>query len=265
MRWHATRMNLRARFGWVVVVASLIVASASPLAAETITEQWRPGMKAAIRYANQRQGSISFAVKAPSGKLFAYRGHRAVPAASTIKVMFMAAYLRHEARHRKLNAHDRSLLAPMIRRSDNSAASAIANRLGPRPINRLARAAKMHHFRYTRPWGLSRVDATEQARFMFHLGRFIPDRHEDYARYLLAHIVKSQRWGIAKLNRPRYKLYFKSGWGSGSGGVSHQVAWLERRFDVRISVAIMIENSPNHAYSTQTLRGIAARLLRDLP
>jgi beta-lactamase class A len=255
-------LGLRVALG---VAAVLLFGSRVPLGAETIEEQWRPGMKAAIRYANQRQGSISFAVKAPSGKLSAYRGHRAVPAASTIKVMFMAAYLRHEARHRKLNADDRSLLAPMIRRSDNSAASAIANRLGPRPINRLARAAKMHHFHYTRPWGLSRVDATEQARFMFRLARFVPDRHEDYARYLLAHIVRSQRWGIAKVDRPRYKLFFKSGWGSGSGAVSHQVAWLEREVGVRIGVAIMIENSPSHAYSTQTLRGIATRLLRDLP
>jgi hypothetical protein len=249
----------------VAVAGMLVAGSASPLGAETIEEQWRPGMKAAMRYSNGRGGAISFAVKAPSGRLFAYRGHRSVPAASTIKVMLMVAYLRHEARDRKLNQNERALLAPMIRRSDDSAASAIANRLGPRPINRLARAAEMRHFHYTRPWGLSRVNATEQARFMFHLERFVPDRHEDYARYLLSHIVRSQQWGIAKLNRPRYELYYKSGWGSGSGGVSHQVAWLERRNGPRISVAIMIESSPSHTYSTQTLRGIAARLLRDLP
>jgi hypothetical protein len=265
MRWHATRMILRATVA--LVVAGTLLGSPAPLAAETIEERWRPGMKAAIRYSEKRAGSISFAVKGPSGKLFAYRGHRAVPAASTIKVMFMAAYLRHEARGRNLNKNDRALLAPMIRRSDNVAASTIANRLGPRPINRLARAAKMRHFRYTRPWGLSRVDATEQARFMFHLEEFVPDRHEDYARYLLSHIVRSQRWGIAKLDRPGYKFFFKSGWASGGGAISHQVAFLERRHGAsgRLAVAIMIENSPSHAYSTQTLRGIAARLLRDLP
>jgi hypothetical protein len=100
---------------------------------------------------------------------------------------------------------------------------------------------------------------------MFHLEEFVPDRHEDYARYLLSHIVRSQRWGIAKLDRPRYKFFFKSGWASGGGAVSHQVAFLERRHGPRLAVAIMIENSPSHAYSTQTLRGIAARLLRDLP
>ena len=122
----------------------------------------------------------------------------------------------------------------------------------------------MKHFRYTRPWGLSSIDASEQARFFFHLERYIPRRHEEYALYLLSHIVKSQRWGIAEVRRPEWKLYFKSGWGSGTGAVSHQVAFLEKGAK-RVALAITIENSPNHDYSTDTLRGIAARLLRDLP
>jgi len=222
-------------------------------------------MRAAIRYSSTRSGAISFAVKTPSGRLHAYRGHRVVPAASVFKVMLMVGYLRQgDVRDRKLNDSDRSLLEPMIKRSDNSAASRIADQLGPRRIYRLARDAKMKHFRYTRPWGLSSIDATEQARFMFHLERYLPRRHEDYARYLLSHIVKSQRWGIAKVRRPDWKLYFKSGWGSGTGAVSHQVAFLTHD-GLRIAVAIMIESSPSHAYSTETLRGIATRLLRELP
>ena len=226
---------------------------------------WAPGMKAAIGYSEQRSGSISFSVKSPSGKLFAYRGHRVVPAASVFKAMLLAGYLRQASvRDRKLDADDRALLAPMIKRSDNSAASAIADRLGPHRVNRLGHDAGMRHFRYTRPWGLSSIDATEQARYFFHLERYIPRRHEDYARYLLSHIVKSQQWGIAKVRRPDWNLYFKSGWGSGTGAVSHQVAFLKKG-EARIAVAIMITNSPSHAYSIETLRGVAKRLLRDLP
>ena len=131
-------------------------------------------------------------------------------------------------------------------------------------MSRLARAAGMKHFRYTRPWGLSSIDAAEQARFFFHLERYIPARHEDYALYLLSHIVRSQRWGVADVRTPNWKLYFKSGWGSGTGAVSHQVAFLEKE-GRRIALSITIEDSPSHAYSTETLRGIAARLLRDLP
>lgn len=222
-------------------------------------------MRSAIRYADGRSGSISFAVKSPSGALFAYRGHRVVPAASVFKAMLLVTYLRQgSVRHRKLNDDDRSLLAPMIKRSDNSSASAIADRVGSRRIYRLARDAGMRHFHYTRPWGLSKIDATEQARFFFHLESYIPRRHEDYARYLLSHIIRPQRWGIAKVRRPDWELYFKSGWGSGTGAVSHQVAFLEQGA-MRIAVAIMTTSSPSHEYSTETLRGIAARLLRDLP
>ena len=243
------------------VCAGLLVASTPSSAGRG----WKPGMDSAIAYANSRSGSISFSVKSPAGRLFAYRGHRVVPAASVFKAMLLVTYLRQgSVRDRRLNDDDRSLLAPMIRRSDNSAATAVANRVGSRRIYRLAHDARMRHFHYTRPWGASSIDATEQARFFFHLERYIPHRHEDYARYLLSHIVRSQRWGIARVHRPDWKLYFKSGWGSGTGAVSHQVAFLEQG-EMRIAVAIMTTNSPSHEYSTETLRGIAKRLLRDLP
>jgi hypothetical protein len=70
-------------------------------------------------------------------------------------------------------------------------------------------------------------------------------------------------WGIAR-ERPRgWALYFKGGWGSGTGWVDHQVALL-RRGRRRLSVAILITSSPSHAYGNETLRGVATRLLRGL-
>jgi hypothetical protein len=98
---------------------------------------------------------------------------------------------------------------------------------------------------------------------MSELERYIPKRHERYARWLLSHIVKPQRWGIAKVTPSGWRLFFKSGWGSGTGRVGHQVAWLEKG-DRRVALAITTEFSPSHAYSKRTLRGVAARLLRGL-
>ena len=50
---------------------------------------------------------------------------RTVPAASVLKAMLMVAYLnRREVRDRPLRRHDLRLLRPMIRRSDNTTASA---------------------------------------------------------------------------------------------------------------------------------------------
>jgi hypothetical protein len=226
---------------------------------------WPPDTDRVLRYISRRSGSVSFLVIGPHGRRFAHRRFREVPAASVIKVMFMVAYLRQRSvRDRRLRESDRDLLAPMIRRSDNVAATRIADMLGPRPINRLARRAEMEHFRYTRPWGLSIVTAGEQARFMYKLERYIPDRHEAYARYLLSHIVRWQRWGIGKLNHPNWRFFFKGGWGSGSGAVCHQVAFLERE-GMRIAAAVMITGSPSHDYAKETLRGVFARLLSELP
>src|SRR5207249_34381 len=116
---------------------------------------------------------------------------------------------------------------PMIRRSDNVAATRVDDILGPGPMYRLARAARMRHFHFvSHPWGNSLVSAADQARFLFHLDEYVPPLHREYARYLLSHIVASQRWGIGKLRHPKWTSYFKGGWGSGSGAVEHQVGFL---------------------------------------
>ena len=247
-----------------IAVVIALALSTSPAASGT-GEPWHPGMDRAVRYAEGRTGSISFAVIGPAGRMYGYRRAAQVPSASVIKAMFMAAYLRRPSvRDRALHDDDRSLLGPMIKRSDNDAATRIADLLGPGPINRLARAAGMRDFHYTRPWGLSTISARDQVDFFFTLERYLPERHEDYARYLLSHIVRSQRWGLGRVHRPNWKFFFKGGWGSGTGAVCHQVAFLERG-GKRIAIAIMILESPSHAYGTETLRAIGDRLLDDLP
>jgi hypothetical protein len=76
-------------------------------------------------------------------------------------------------------------------------------------------------------------------------------------------VVRPQRWGVGRVVPRGWKLFLKSGWGSGSGRVDHQVALLKRGRK-RVAVAIFTEFSPSHAYGKRTLRGVAARLLRGL-
>jgi hypothetical protein len=80
---------------------------------------------------------------------------------------------------------------------------------------------------------------------------------------LLRTIVPEQRWGIARARPSNWKLYFKGGWGSGTGAVDHQVAQL-RRGELRVAVAIMTTGNPSHAYGKATLEGVARRLLKGL-
>jgi hypothetical protein len=237
-------------------MALLLVA---PAAAAT----WRPHVREAARYAETRAGGVSFGVRTERG-LRGVGVERTVPSASVVKAMLLVAYLREpEVRGRRLRSSERALLGPMIRRSDNAAASAVCNIVGVDGLARLARRLGMRRFHATRPWGESSIDVADQTRFFLHIDRRVPRRHRRYALRLLGGIVPSQRWGIAEVRPRGWALYFKGGWGSGTGWVDHQVALL-RRGSRRLGVAILITSSPSHAYGNETLRGIAARLLRGL-
>jgi beta-lactamase family protein len=177
----------------------------------------------------------------------------------------MAAYLNHAGvRDRPLTVADEKLLDPMIRRSGNVAATKVRDSVGNGALVRLARRAGMTRFATHPVWGLSRITARDQTRLWLRFESFLPPRHRDYAMELLRTIVPRQRWGFGRLAYPPgWELFFKGGWGSGTGLVEHQVALL-RRGPERVAIAILTTGSPSHAYGKRTLRGVAARLLRGL-
>jgi hypothetical protein len=206
---------------------------------------------------------VSFAVETGGG-LHGYRVTRTVPSASVLKAMLLVSYLRRPTvRARPLRPTDTRLLAPMVRRSDNATATRVRDIVGNEALVRLARRSRMRRFRPAAIWGLSRIAADDQTRFFFRIDSFIPVRHRAFALRLLRSIVPAQRWGIARVRPPGWALYFKGGWGSGSGAVDHQVALL-RRGRRRLAVAILTTGSPSHSYGKETLRLVAASLLRGL-
>ena len=224
---------------------------------------WAPDVRAAQDWAAQRPGVVSFSVRTER-RAWGHRPARGVPAASTLKAMLLVAYLRRpEVRGRTLRRAERRLLAPMVRRSDNVAATRVRDALGNARLARFARRAGMRRFRPHPVWGLSRVDADDLTTFMLRADRLTPRRHRRYAMRLLATVVPGQRWGIARVAPHGWKLYFKSGWGSGTGRVDHQVALLTRGVE-RVAVAITTTANGSHAAGKRTLRGVAQRLLRGL-
>src|SRR5829696_1272102 len=240
-----------------LITVALCVAPAA------VAGTWRAQIGDARKYAAARSGSVSFGVRTRNG-LRGIGVERTVPSASVVKAMLLVAYLRQpDVRQRRLGGTERALLGPMIRRSDNAAASQVCNIVGTSGLARLAQRVHMRRFRATRPWGLSTIDVADQTRFFLHIDRQLPRRHRRYAMRLLGSIVPSQRWGIARARPPGWALYFKGGWGSGSGWVDHQVALL-RRGRRRVAAAILITSSPSHEYGNETLRGVAVRLLRGL-
>ncbi|HWM54844.1 MAG TPA: serine hydrolase [Solirubrobacterales bacterium] len=224
--------------------------------------RWHPHVAEARRYADRRAGDVAFAVIDPRGRMQGLHKARAAPAASVFKAMLLVAHLRK--RHDSgLSARDRALLDPMIRRSDNVAASTVRDLVGSRRIERLARVAHMRDFRYHPVWGQSLTSPRDQVRFMHRLMSYVPGQHRPYARYLLSHIVREQRWGIARVKPRGWRLFFKGGWGSGTGLVDHQVALLKRKRR-RVAIAVFTELNPSHGYGKRTLRGVSARLLAGL-
>jgi hypothetical protein len=243
-------------------IALAVLLTAQPAAAAEL--DWRPGVDSARAYAQHRRGSISFAVRT-GGHLYGYRTTRTVPAASVMKAMFMVAYLNHPSvRRRDLRSSDMALLRPMITRSDNATATRIRNFVGDRRLRKLARRVGMTRFRTHPVWGLSRIDASGQTRFFERIDLFVVPRHRGRALDLLASVVPSQRWGVGRVQPSGWRLYFKGGWGSGSGAVDHQVALL-RRGEHRVAIAVMTTSDGTHAYGKETLRGVFKRLLRGLP
>ena len=251
-----------------MLVAVVLVASAPPAAAGVTPQEargWKPDIAAARDYVDTRAGHVGFAVFDLVGRLHHSGGGGRAAMASTFKVMLMVAYLRQQSvRDRELNAHDKSLIKPMIRRSDNEAATRIRDMLGQGPIEALADRAQMKHFRWHHIWGYCRTSARDQAFFMRTLRRYVPNRHWSFAKNQLAKIVPSQRWGVGKVEPDGWKLHFKGGWGSGSGLVDHQVALL-RRDGWRLGVGVLTEDNPSHKYGKETLEGVYRRLLRGLP
>jgi hypothetical protein len=190
-------------------------------------------------------------------RVWGYRATRIYPSASVLKAMLMVADLNR-------GHPDKALLKPMITRSDNAAASRVLGIVGTSGLRKVARRAGMTRFTPVTPvWGNSKVTASDQSRFFLKIDSLIPAKNRAYGMKLLASIVPSQRWGIGQVAPAGWKLYFKGGWGSGTGRVDHQVALLTKG-NRRVSIAIMTFGDGTHAYGKETLRGLAKRLLRGL-
>jgi hypothetical protein len=230
----------------------------------SIDQIYRPDMRAAIAYAHTRAGDIAFAVRT-AGRFYGYRPDHVEWSASMVKSMMLVAYLDEPwVADRTLNGHDGSLLWPMITQSNNDAADQVYEIVGPGALYALAARVGMRSFSTQSIWGETHVTARGLTKFFLHIDSYVVPRHRGYAMAALSKIVPYERWGVGEVSPPGWKLYFKGGWGSGTGLIDSQVALL-RRGCSRVSVAVLTMYDGSHAYGKATLRGLFARLLRGMP
>jgi len=255
---------MRTLLAATATAAALMLAAPIAAPAARDAQRWRPDLRAARAFADERAGVVRISVRA-RGRAWGWRETLAAPSASVLKAMLLVAYLNHPSvRERALGRDDHALLGPMIRWSDNATASQVLAFVGPSGVEGVARRAGMRRFVLDPViWGNSSIDADDQTRFVRWIDRQVPERHRAAAMHLLATVVPEQRWGVGRVPLPGWRRYFKGGWGSGSGAVEHQVALL-RRGSRRVAAAVLITGSPSHAYAIETLRGVFARLLRGL-
>jgi len=243
------------------VIVLLLALAAAPAAAAAAP--WRPDIRDAAAYANGRHGVIAFAVRTKT-RLLGRGLDQQYASASVVKAMLMLAYLREpDVRGRDLTAAEQQLLRPMIRRSDNDAATEIRNRVGNDGLVRVARAAGMGSFATAPSWGSSRITARDQTKLFLRIDALIPERHRAYGMELLRTIVPSQRWGMGHAIPGGWTLYFKGGWGDGDGEVDHQVGLLVRG-PHRVSIAVLTATNPDKEYGDATLEGVTRRLVDGL-
>jgi Beta-lactamase enzyme family len=253
----------------IALLVVLVAVGAAPAAgAGTSQNPWRPDLKSAVDFAKHRKGIIGFAVRTETS-FGGYRVKRTMPSASVVKAMILVAYLDlPSVADRKLHHSDHQILDPMIERSDDYATDQVFHHVGFDGLLKLAKRVGMKRFK-TEPscgracWGRSHIDAEDQSKFFLHIDDFMVARHRKAGMKLLASVIPEQRWGIAQVQPPGWKLYFKGGWGAGTGWVDHQVALLTRG-NMRLSVALLTHWDPSHPYGEDTLRRLAKRLLRGL-
>jgi hypothetical protein len=224
---------------------------------------WAKRVKAATAYARAREGRVAFAVLDLDGRMRGWHVDEQHRSASVVKAIFLVAYLNRIG-GRGLTGADRSLLGPMIRRSDNDAATRVRNIIGAGAVYAVAKRAGMKRFVLKTRWGDTLITAADQARLFARIDLFVPKRHRAYARRLLASIIEEQRWGVPRTLPPGWDVFFKGGWRPLAGRNLVNQSALIQSDDRRVALAVLTDGNPSHVYGTETVRGVARRVLRGL-
>lgn len=214
-------------------------------------------LHAAAAFARSRPGRVAWAVIDTDGRLHGRALDRHYRAASVTKAMLLVAWTRS---HRVIDRPTRALLAAMVRRSSNEAASRIYRAAGgDAALAAVGGAAGMRCLELRGAWSEAGITAADQASFLHHLHALVPRRHRAFARRLLKTIVPEQRWGVP-VAADGLRVLFKGGW---RRRLVHQVARVEDAAGRHVTIAVLTDDNPSFDVGVATIEGIARRLLHD--
>jgi Beta-lactamase enzyme family len=193
-------------------------------------------------------------------------------AASVIKATILAALLRTaQEQGRHLTARERSLAWLMITQSNNDAATALWNEVGPRRMQHLLNLAKMTQTKLAHAWGLSLLTAHDEILLLTLLSspnRILSLNSRVYAQYLMSHVIFSQRWGVPAGAPTSVKVHVKNGWlpyPVSSDWEINSIGFFKSRHPARdYEIAMLTHANPTMTYGINTIEGAARAIHRDL-
>lgn len=192
------------------------------------------------------------------------RASRHFESASVVKVTILAALLRKaHVQGRSLTTSEKSLAWRMITQSDNDAATALWNDVGMRSLSRFLQLAKMTQTVLGTDgyWGLTLITAHDElllVQLLLEPTPVLTKSARQYALYLMAHVVSSQRWGVPAGVPKRFTVHVKNGWLplATHGWRIHSIGCFTYR-DQSYSLVVLSENNPSMSYGVTTVESVA--------
>ena len=191
--------------------------------------------------------------------------------ASVVKTIILAALLRKaHAHHRWLTHSERALAWRMITESDNDAATALWNDVGMYRLHRFLHLAGMGETELSPAWGLTRITARDETILLQHLllpNPVLTTKARRYELWLMAHVIRSQRWGVPAGVPDSYTVHVKNGWAplpsAGSPWWVNSIGCFTRP-GKDYTVVVLTEGNADAATGIRTIEDVAFRINRDL-
>jgi beta-lactamase class A len=216
-------------------------------------------------YAETRQGSVSVAVfDSVARRMTVLHRRDRMVTASIVKVDILQTLLHQYAGQLPEALRDQA--QRMIEISDNDAASDLWNRVGG--SSGVRRYNSRLGLRQTRPhdggqWGLTRTSAADQVTLVRTLLRRTPllsPASQQFARHLMRHTAREQRWGVSAGPSAQAVVGLKDGWlpvaADDDRWAINSIGWVRdgRR---KYEIAILTAHQPSEDYGIDTVEGLS--------
>jgi hypothetical protein len=184
-----------------------------------------------------------------TGQLYAYRGTEKYDTASIVKAQILACMLLHaQDADRDPTSGEMALAKPMIRLSDNNAATSLFQHVGARSgVTKCNKRLGLTQTVVNSSWGLTRTTADDQVKLLSELVDTkgpLDAGSRKTAFTLMSTVSSAQDWGIPSIGKPGEITTVKNGWDtrSADGGL-----WAINTIgrvttadgDVNVSVAVL--------------------------